>query len=77
MQASKQASKQQERESHPLFVLKKTRGREGALLCPCLRPAALHAYLALTGLTTLEWAKGLPPGATTESEPRQTAESML
>ncbi|CAE7038524.1 ATP5C1 [Symbiodinium sp. CCMP2592] len=31
---------------------------------------ALHAYLALTGLTTLEWAKGLPPGATTEPEPR-------
>ncbi|OLP86456.1 ATP synthase subunit gamma, mitochondrial [Symbiodinium microadriaticum] len=31
---------------------------------------ALHAYLALTGLTTLEWAKGLPPGATTQAEPR-------
>ncbi|CAE7821915.1 ATP5C1 [Symbiodinium sp. CCMP2456] len=31
---------------------------------------ALHAYLALTGLTTLEWAKGLPPGAASEAEPR-------
>ena len=36
-----------------------------------LRIAALHAYLALTGLTTLEWAKGLPPGATTQAEPRR------